>query len=41
MLPQGNVRDYSVSHRSDRVLTIVPRPRSEPAIAGVIVNWKN
>ena len=33
------VRDYSVAHRSDRVLMIVPVDRSRPAAAGVIVNW--
>lgn len=33
------VRDYSVAHRSDRVLMIVPVGRSRPEAAGVIVNW--
>jgi len=34
-----DVRDYSLAHRSDRVLTIVPVGRSGPPTAGVIVNW--
>lgn len=36
---QADVRDYSVAHRSDRVLMIVPVGRSRPPTAGVIVNW--
>ena len=35
----ADVRDYSVAHRSDRILMIVPVGRSRPPTAGVIVNW--
>jgi Tol biopolymer transport system component len=35
----GNVRDYSLAHNSDRVLVIVPAPRSETPVAGAILNW--
>ena len=35
----ADVRDYSVAHRSDRVVMIVPAGRSRPPSAGVIVNW--
>jgi hypothetical protein len=34
------VRDYSVAHRSNRILAIVPRARTEIPVAGVILNWK-
>ena len=34
-----DVRDYSVAHRSDRVVMIVPAGRSRPPSAGVIVDW--
>ena len=34
-----DVLDYSVAHRGDRVLTIVPAGRTRPPTAGVIVNW--
>ena len=35
----AEVRDYSVAHRSDRVVMILPVARSRPATGGVIVNW--
>jgi serine/threonine-protein kinase len=39
VLGMARLRDYSLAHHSDRVLVITPIPRSDPAIAGVIVNW--
>jgi Tol biopolymer transport system component len=33
------VRDYELAHRSDRLLAIVPVPRSESPRARVIVDW--
>ena len=35
----AEVRDYSVAHRTDRVVMIVPVQSTRPATAGVIVNW--
>lgn len=35
----GELRDYSLSHRSNRVLAILPRGRTVTPAAGVIVNW--
>lgn len=35
----AEVRDYSVAHRSDRVIMIIPAGRGGPPSAGVIVNW--
>jgi Tol biopolymer transport system component len=34
-----DVRDYSIAHRSNRALMIIPVARSLPPAAGVIVNW--
>jgi Tol biopolymer transport system component len=41
VLPQTHVRDYSLAHRRDRVLLIIPRDRTDPATAGMILDWKN
>jgi Tol biopolymer transport system component len=41
VLPQTGVRDYSLAHRNDRVLLVIPRDRSEPATAGLILDWRN
>ena len=35
----GELRDYSLSRRGNRVLAIVPRGRTVTPSAGVIVNW--
>ena len=39
VVDDGQIRDFALAHRSDRVLVILPRARAEQPGARVLLNW--